>query len=84
MLYIIMLGPKEKEMEYRVSKKRAAIWVVATIVGPLLFYFFISGLYIGIWYAQTKHQGPPTPEVMINGMFIGYPPAIWAVVTLWW
>jgi membrane protease YdiL (CAAX protease family) len=71
-------------MEYKVSKKRAALWVVATIVGPLLFYFIISGWYIGMWYARTNHQGPPTPEIIIKSMFIGYPPAIWAAVALWW
>jgi len=60
-------------MEYEVSKKRAALWVVATIVGPLLFYLLISGWYIGMWYAQTKHQGAPTPEIIIKSMFIGYP-----------
>ena len=58
-------------MEGSVSKKRAVIWIAATIAGPLLFYFIFSGFYIGIWYAQTKHQGQPTPEVMINSMFIG-------------
>ncbi len=71
-------------MECKISKKHAAIWVVATIVGPLLFCWFTSGWYISIWYARTGHQGPPSPEIMIKGMFIGLPPALWAAVALWW
>jgi membrane protease YdiL (CAAX protease family) len=66
------------------SKKRAALWVVATILGPLLFNWFTSGFYIGMWYARSGHQGPPTPEIIIQGMFVGVPPALWAVVALWW
>jgi membrane protease YdiL (CAAX protease family) len=41
-------------------------------------------LYIGVWYARTGHQGPPVPEIMLKGMFIGYPPAIWGTVARWW
>lgn len=70
--------------EMKMSKKRAALWVVATLLGPLLFYWFISGWYIGMWYARTGHQGPPTSEIMIRGMFIGLPPALWGTVALWW
>ena len=70
--------------EMKMSKKRAALWVVATMLGPLLFYWFTSGWYIGMWYARTGHQGPPTSEIMIKAMFIGLPPALWAVVALWW
>jgi membrane protease YdiL (CAAX protease family) len=66
------------------SKKRAVLWVAATILGPLLLYWFTSGWYIGIWFARTGHQGPPTAEVMIEAMFIGLPPALWAAVALWW
>jgi membrane protease YdiL (CAAX protease family) len=71
-------------MEYAISKKRAGLWVLATIGGPLFFYWFTSGWYIGMWYARTKHQGPPTSEIMIEAMFIGLPPALWAAVVLWW
>ena len=70
--------------EMKMSKKRATLWVVATMLGPLLFSWFTSGLYIGMWYARTGHQGPPTSEIMIKAMFIGLPPALWAVVALWW
>ena len=66
------------------SKKRAAIWIVATIIGPLVLCQFISGGYIGAWYARTGHQGPPTAEALMNGMFIGLPPALWATVFIWW
>lgn len=71
-------------MQNTISKKLAAFWVVATIVGPLFFYWFSSGWYIGVWYARTGHQGPPTSEAMITAMFIGVPPALWACVALWW
>ncbi len=70
--------------ETQMSKKRAALWVVATIIGPLAFYWFASGWYIGMWYARTGHKGPPTSEAMMHGMFIGLPPALWAAVLLWW
>jgi membrane protease YdiL (CAAX protease family) len=71
-------------VDYAISRKRAAVWVVATILGPLLFYWFVSGWYIGMWYARTKHQGPPTPEIMMEAMFLGLPPALWGAVALWW
>ena len=71
-------------MENKISKKRAALWIIATMVGPLLLYGVISGLYISMWYARTGHQGPPTPDILIKSMFIGYPPAIWGIVALWW
>jgi membrane protease YdiL (CAAX protease family) len=71
-------------MNYTISRKRAVAWIVATIIGPLFFYWFSSGWYIGMWYARTKHQGPPTPKIMIEAMFIGLPPALWAAVALWW
>jgi len=71
-------------MEHKITKKRAAAWVVATILGPLLFYWFTSGWYIGMWYARTGYKGPPTSEIMIRAMFIGLPPALWAAVALWW
>ncbi len=54
------------------------------MVVPLLFTWFASGWYIGMWYARTKHQGPPTSDILIQGMFIGVPPALWAAVALWW
>ena len=41
-----------------IRKRHAALWVVATVVGPLFFYWFASGWYIGIWYARTGHHGP--------------------------
>jgi membrane protease YdiL (CAAX protease family) len=75
---------REKMPERQMSKKRAALWVVATIIGPLAFYWFASGWYIGVWYARTGHQGPPTSEAMMHGMFIGLPPALWGAVLLWW
>jgi|GEM_PF-5253961 len=71
-------------MQQAISRKRAGLWVVATIVGPLFFYWFASGWYIGVWYARTGHQGAPTGEVMIEAMFIGLPPALWGAVALWW
>lgn len=71
-------------MEYKISKKRATLWVITTIAGPLLFLGFTSGLYIGMWYARTGHQGPPIPDIMIKGLLIGYPPAIWGTIILWW
>jgi membrane protease YdiL (CAAX protease family) len=71
-------------MEEAIGKKRAALWVVATVVGPLFFYWFISGWYIGMWYARTGHQGPPTSDAMTVAMFIGLPPALWLSVGLWW
>ena len=70
--------------ETKISRKRTALWVVATVLGPLLLYWFSSGWYIGLWYARTGHQGPPTSEIMIQAMFIGMPPALWAAVALWW
>jgi membrane protease YdiL (CAAX protease family) len=70
--------------ETQMSKKRAALWVVGTIIGPLAFFWFTSGWYIGMWYARTGHKGPPTSEIMIQGMFIGLPPALWAAVLVWW
>lgn len=57
---------------------------MATIVGPLSFCWFTSGLYIVIWYSRTGHQGKPTSSAMIEAMFIGLPPAIWGAVALWW
>jgi len=71
-------------MERTITRKRAVLWVVATIVGPLLLYWFASGWYIGIWYARTGHQGPPLPDVMVQAMMIGLPPALWVAVILWW
>lgn len=66
------------------TKKRAAVWVVATVVGPLFFYWFASGWYVGTWYARTAYQGPLPPRVMMQAMFLGLPPALWAAVVLWW
>ena len=68
----------------QISRKRAAGWIALTIVGPLVLYWFASGWYIGMWYARTHHQGPPTSQIMMEGMFIGLPPALWAAVGLWW
>jgi membrane protease YdiL (CAAX protease family) len=84
---IILVAHTDSEVimaEVKMSKKRAALWVAATILGPLLFYWFVSGWYIGMWYARTGHQGPPTGAVMIEAMFIGLPPALWIAVALWW
>ncbi len=71
-------------MKTKISIKRATLWTIATMVGPLLLYAITSGVYIGFWYAHTRYQGSPTPYILIKSMFIGYPPAIWAVVALWW
>ncbi len=70
--------------ETKMSKKRAIMWVVATVLVPFLFVWFASGWYIGMWYAHTNHQGPPPSDIIINGMFIGIPPAYWAAIALWW
>lgn len=66
------------------TKKRAALWTVATIVGPLLLLGFFSWLYIGIWYARTGHQGPPPSSSLIESMFVSVPPGLWATLGLWW
>jgi len=71
-------------METTITKKRAVLWVVLTIIGPLLFSWFFSACYISVWYARTRHQGPPPAEIMIQGMFVGVPPALWTAVILWW
>ncbi len=71
-------------MEMSISKTRTGLWVLATIAAPLFFYWFASGWYIGAWYARTGHQGSPTGEIMMQAMFVGLPPALWAATGLWW
>jgi membrane protease YdiL (CAAX protease family) len=71
-------------MNVQVSKRRAAAWIVATIVAPLAFSFVASGFYIGFWYAATRHQGEPPVDVILNGMLVGVPISLWATVGLWW
>jgi membrane protease YdiL (CAAX protease family) len=75
---------EKEEMEYKISKKRAVLWVVTTVLGPLLFYGIASSLYIGMWYFRTGYHGPPIPKIILEAMFIGYPPAIWGTVVFWW
>ena len=71
-------------MAIEISKKKAAAWILATVVAPLALYFWISGWYIGIWYARTRHQGPPPANILFQGIMIGFPAALWGTVGLWW
>src|SRR4051812_38017343 len=68
----------------RLGKVRASLWTMATIIAPLAIYFVFSGVYMGAWYARTRHQGAPPPWLIEHPMFIPYPPALWVTVGLWW
>src|SRR5689334_18409121 len=68
----------------RIGKLRATLWTLATIIAPLAIYFVLSGVYMGAWYARTRHQGAPPPWLIEHAMFIAYPPAVWATIALWW
>ena len=76
--------PAEPAAGFARKKRSVAFWIAATGFGPLLFYFAFSTLYIGAWYAITRHQGPPTPEVLLNSVLATLPPAEWGVVFVWW
>lgn len=71
-------------MATEITKTRAAIGIVATILTPLVLYVFVSGLYIGIWYGVTHHQGNPPTYVVANGMWVGVPISLWATIGIWW
>jgi membrane protease YdiL (CAAX protease family) len=66
------------------TKRSAAFWIVATAFAPLFLYAIFSSFFIGGWYAITRHQGPPTPEVILNSILVTLPPAEWGVVLVWW
>lgn len=71
-------------MATEITKTRSAVWIIATILAPLVLSFIPSSLYIGIWYGITHHQGSPPAHVIVNGMWIGVPIALWATILIWW
>jgi len=66
------------------TKRSAAFWIVATAFAPLFLYAIFSSFFIGGWYAITRHEGPPTPEVILNSILVTLPPSEWTVVLAWW
>jgi membrane protease YdiL (CAAX protease family) len=66
------------------KKRSAAFWIAATAFAPLFLYAIFSSVFIGGWYAITRHQGPPTPEVILNSILVTLPPSEWTVVLVWW
>jgi len=71
-------------MKETISRKRAAGWVIATVLAPLAIYTVISCTYISFWYVRTGHQGRPPPEVIVESIKVGAPLCLWATVGLWW
>jgi membrane protease YdiL (CAAX protease family) len=66
------------------KKRSAAFWIIATAFAALPLSAVFYTLYISAWYAVTRHEGPPTPEVLLNGFLVTLPPSEWAVVLVWW
>ena len=71
-------------MNTSLSKPRAAGWTIATVLAPLAIYFVLSSFYIGLWYARTRHRGPPPSGVIIEAIMVAAPLSAWATVGLWW
>ena len=70
-------------MATEITKTRAAVWIIATILTPLVLYLIPSSFYIGIWYGITQHQGDPPAHIIANGMWIGVPIGLWATILIW-
>ena len=71
-------------MKETITKKRAALWIIATALTPLAIYMVISCTHIGFWYARTGHQGAPPSDVIVDSIKVGTPLCLWATVGLWW
>ncbi len=71
-------------MATEITRTKAAVWIIATILAPLALSFIPSSFYIGIWYGITQHQGSPPAHVIANGMWIGAPLALWGTILIWW
>jgi len=66
------------------SKLKAALCILATLVGPTLISMLLISIYLGGWYAATRHQGAPPQQLMTQLILWTTVPAEWCVVLLWW
>jgi len=73
-----------KKVTTEITKAKAGVWIIATILAPLVLSIILSSFYIGIWYGTTQHQGNPPAHVIANGMWIGGPLALWGTILIWW
>lgn len=80
-----MTPPQAEVVPVVVRRKRSvAFWILATGLGTLLVYFVLSSIYISGWYIQTRHAGPPPPQIILDSAQYALPVAEWSVVLLWW
>jgi len=68
----------------RLSKKKATVWLVATVLAPLVVGMALASVYISAWYARTGHRGQLPADVLQDGLLYTAPVALWSVVGLWW
>ena len=66
------------------TKKGAFAWSASAILAPLVLGQLATSLYIGIWYALTRHQGAPPAEVLMQGIMLGVPLGLWGAVCVFW
>jgi hypothetical protein len=67
-----------------ISLRKAIAWTVATALVPLALYLVVSTIYITLWYAITRHQGPPPKSLILHAMWASIPFSSFASVGLWW
>lgn len=71
-------------MDRQITRKKSFAWTVATVLTPLAVSWMASGIYIGAWYARTRHQGPPLSGVLMQGFMLGTVIGLWATICLFW
>lgn len=71
-------------MNRQTTRKKSFAWTVATVFTPLAVGWMSSGIYIGLWYAKTGHQGPPLSGVLMQGFMLGTAIGLWATICLFW
>jgi len=67
-----------------ISLRKAIGWTVATGLIPLVLYLAISTIYITLWYAITRYQGPPPKSLILHAMWASVPFSSFGAVGLWW
>lgn len=64
------------------GKARAAAWAALAAFTPIVGSWFFTGIFIGGWYAWTRHQGAPPLHVLAGSVFASIPPSEWGTVGL--